>query len=31
MDQVKQMLAALREGYLRDVPGYIDDIEQVLL
>ena len=31
MDQVKQMLAALREGYLRDLPGYVDDIEQVLL
>ena len=31
MDHVKQMLAALREGYLRDVPGYIDEIEQVLL
>lgn len=31
MDQVKQMLAALREAYLRDLPGYVDDIEQVLL
>ncbi len=31
MDQVKAMLAALRENYLRDLPSYIDDIEQVLL
>ncbi len=31
MDHVKAMLAALRENYLRDLPSYIDDIEQVLL
>jgi chemotaxis protein histidine kinase CheA len=31
MDQVKAMLAALRENYLRDLPSHIDDIEQVLL
>ncbi len=31
MQQVKAMLAALRENYLRDLPGHIDDIEQLLL
>nr|WP_314857413.1 Hpt domain-containing protein [uncultured Undibacterium sp.] len=31
MDQVKIMLAVLRENYLRDLPSYIDDIEQTLL
>lgn len=31
MDQVKAMLASLRENYLRDLPSHIDDIEQILL
>ncbi len=31
MDQVKAMLASLRENYLRDLPGHIDEIEQILL
>lgn len=31
MDHVKAMLAVLRDNYLRDLPNYIDDIEQVLL
>ncbi|MBR7800726.1 Hpt domain-containing protein [Undibacterium fentianense] len=31
MEQVKAMLAALRENYLRDLPSHIDEIEQLLL
>lgn len=31
MDKVKAMLAVLRDNYLRDLPGHIDDIEQIVL
>lgn len=31
MDKVQAMLAVLRDNYLRDLPGHIDDIEQIVL
>ena len=31
MEQVKQMLAALRSNYLRDLPSHIDELEELLL
>jgi CheY-like chemotaxis protein len=31
MENVKAMLAVLRDNYLRDLPAHIDDIEQIVL